>query len=301
MGRYGNYYGGWPSYIPVAERRREAARMVASLQKKGHKVNPVVIEGRVIAKTFWGKAWCKNLESYSDYDNRLPRGRTYVRNGSVINLEISSGQINALVSGSSIYEVTINISPVMAHQWKSIVDECSGKIDSLIELLQGKFSKGVMEIMTHSDKGLFPQLKEITLNCNCFDYVEMCKHVAAVLYSVGARLDEEPETLFLLRNADHMDLLSRATTATLSKEKQDQGDIANLTGDLSSLFGIDIEENAPSVMVESEARVSAQVQHISSRKKSMIKARSNRRKMSRGIPSKRKVKKSAMKSKRSAT
>ena len=134
MDRYG--YGGFPEYVPVAERRKQAARLVEKLKKKGQVVSPIVIEGRVIAKTFWGKQWCKNLESYSDYESRLPRGRTYVRNGSVIDLAIDSGKIKALVSGSSIYEVNIIIDPVALSQWFSLVQECTGKIDSLIDMLQ---------------------------------------------------------------------------------------------------------------------------------------------------------------------
>ena len=146
---------GYAPYVPVAERKKKAAKKVAALIKKGQVINPVVIEGRVIAKTFWGKSWCKHLESYSDYENRLPRGRTYVRNGSVIDLKLHSGEIKALVSGSEIYTVTVRIDPIAEQQWKNLVQECAGKIESLVELLQGKFSKGVMEIMSHETQNVF--------------------------------------------------------------------------------------------------------------------------------------------------
>src|SRR5947207_8239192 len=153
MSRYG--YDEFPPYVPVAERKRKAAREVEKLKKKGEIIQPVVITGRTIANTFWGKAWCTNLESYSDFENRLPRGRTYVRNGSVINLNVGAGEINAMVSGSSIYKVKITISPILSNKWNALVNECAGKIDSLIELLQGKFSKSIMQIITHPEKGLF--------------------------------------------------------------------------------------------------------------------------------------------------
>ena len=109
MGRYYDDYG-WKPYVPVAQRRAQAAREVAKRVKKGQKIYPVRIEGRTIASTFWGKAWCTNLESYSDYANRLPRGRTYVRNGSVVHLKIDKGRIEALVSGSELYEIQIDIA-----------------------------------------------------------------------------------------------------------------------------------------------------------------------------------------------
>jgi len=105
-------YWGWRPYVSVAQRRGQALREMAKLKKKGHPVSPVIVDGRTIAKTFWGKAWCENLERYSDFANRLPRGRTYVRNGSVIDLQISPGEIKALVSGSSIYKVAVKVAPV---------------------------------------------------------------------------------------------------------------------------------------------------------------------------------------------
>ena len=198
MGRYDEYYGGFAPYVSVAERRRKAAKKVAALQKKGKTISPVHIEGRTIARTFWGKAWCDNLEAYSDFSNRLPRGRAYVRNGSVIDLQITRGEIVAMVSGSSIYTVKITIRALEQPRWKAVIGHCSGQIDSLVELLQGKFSRGVMEIITCKERGLFPAPKQIAMDCSCPDGAVMCKHVAAVLYGVGARLDESPELFFQL-------------------------------------------------------------------------------------------------------
>lgn len=235
------WYGGFAPYVKVADRKKNAAKEVKKLKKKGQICEPIVIEGRTISNSFWGKAWCKNLESYSDYSNRLPRGRTYVRNGSVIDLKLAAGKVTALVSGSSIYKVKVTITKVLTTQWTKIVNECSGKIDSLIELLQGKFSKAVMEIMTHPKKGLFPDPKEIKLSCSCPDWADMCKHVAAVLYGVGARLDTRPEELFLLRQADHIELITKASTISLPQTTLDQSDQVFADSDLSSLFGIDID------------------------------------------------------------
>ena len=256
---------GYAPYVRVAERKKKAAKKVASLIKKGHAVNPILIEGRVIAKTFWGKAWCKHLESYSDYENRLPRGRTYVRNGSVIDLKLNPGEIRALVTGSSIYTVTIKVDSVPTQKWEILVKECAGKIESLIELLQGKFSKGVMEIITHQEKGLFPDLEHIKMDCSCYDYADMCKHVAAVLYGVGAHLDEHPEDLFTLRDTNHADLIEKAGSADLSKGRSDQ-DATHLMGDLSALFGIEIEGEPPPIIY-----LDSKVKKTPSRKKKLAK------------------------------
>ncbi len=239
----GRYYGGFAPYVPVAERKRRASNQIEKLKKSGKLVEAVIIEGRTIAKTFWGKAWCEHLESFSDYANRLPRGRTYVRNGSVFDLAVGEGEINAQVSGSSIYKVKITIAKVAKSRWESIVQACSGKIESLIELLQGKFSKGVMGVLTDPHKGLFPGVNDIKLSCSCPDWADMCKHVAAVLYGVGARLDGRPEALFLLRQADQFELISTASAASLTKMNSEDNDTRMGEADLSSLFGIDIADN----------------------------------------------------------
>ena len=197
------------AYVPVAERRRKAELAMEKLRKKGAAVSPVIDRGQEDHRvTFWGKAWCENLESYRDYENRLARGRTYVRNGSVVDLQIAPHEVTAMVSGSELYKVRISIGEVVKAQWKSICTDCAGGIDSLVELLQGRFSKGVMERICRQGAGLFPKPSEIRFSCSCPDYASMCKHVAAVLYGVGARLDAKPELLFRLRAVNENDLVA---------------------------------------------------------------------------------------------
>jgi len=244
---------GWRPYVPVAERRARAARELAKLAKKnGHASSPVLLEGRKIASTFWGKAWCDNLEAYSDYANRLPRGRTYVRNGSVVDLRISQGKVMARVSGSSLYRIEIKIKPLAASLWKSIQTECAGKIDSLIELLQGNLSLSVMQIVTRPERGLFPTPKEIELDCSCPDWADLCKHVAASLYGVGARLDKSPELLFLLRGVDPADLISKASAAEAVRQTAATDRAPVLTDkELTDVFGIELAEaQAPAKIKE---------------------------------------------------
>jgi len=238
-----DYYG-WRPYVSVAQRRRKAASEMAKLKKKGHPVSPVVVEGRTIVKTFWGKAWCENLERYSDFANRLPRGRTYVRNGSVIDLQIAPGEIKALVSGSEIYRVAVKVAPVAKARWQSICKDCAGAIDSLIELLQGRFSKGVMERVCRQKTGLFPSPDEIKLSCSCPDWAEMCKHVAAVLYGIGARLDQQPDLLFRLHNVDEKELIAGAGRALPQAKRAPAASKVLGDEDLSALFGLDIAPGA---------------------------------------------------------
>jgi uncharacterized Zn finger protein len=201
----------------------------------------VAIEGRTIAGTFWGKSWCENLESYSDYSNRLPRGRTYVRNGSVLDLQIESGEVNALVSGSEIYKIAIKVSAVPKARWTSICGDCAGAIDSLVELLQGRFSKGVMERICRQKTGLFPAPAEIHFSCSCPDWASMCKHVAAVLYGIGARLDRQPELLFKLRKVDAHDLIAKAGQGLPLAKKGPEKEKVLAADGLSELFGLDLE------------------------------------------------------------
>ncbi len=246
--------GGWRPYVSAAERKRRAARELDKLRKKGRTISPVVIEGRTIARTFWGKAWCDNLERYSDFASRLPRGRTYARNGSVIDLQIAPGQVTALVSGTEIYEVRIGIEAVPAPRWKAVCTDCAGAIDSLVELLQGKLSDRVMERICRAQTGLFPAPAEIELSCSCPDWATMCKHVAAVLYGVGARLDRQPELLFALRQVDQRALIARASRAApLSKKAPSKARIL-ATDDLAAMFGLDLAEGDAQVVPTTKRR-----------------------------------------------
>ena len=233
-----DHHGEWPAYVPVAERRRQAEREAARLRKKGQTLAPVRIEGRAIAGTPWGKAWCGNLESYRDYESRLPRGRTYVRNGSVIDLQIGQCEINALVSGSAIYRVAIGIAAMPAAQWRALCADCAGRIDSLVELLQGRLSQGVMERMCRQGVGLFPKPSYIRFACTCADHASMCTHGGAGVYGGGARLDERPELLFRLRGVDAGDLLAGLDTAMPASRSA--GTRTLEAEDVSALFGLDL-------------------------------------------------------------
>jgi len=262
---------GWPRYVPVAERRHKALKKMEAMRKKGRVISPVSIEGRTIARSFWGKAWCENLESYSDYENRLPRGRTYVRNGSVVDLQITAGQVTALVSGSQLYEVKVEILPVAQPRWKAICEDCAGSIDSLVELLQGRLSKGVMQRISQQQSGLFPSPKEIKLSCSCPDWADMCKHVAAVLYGVGARLDEQPELLFGLRAVNEQELIAGAGKSMPGAKKTP----AKVLGgeDLSALFGLDIADSAPPAKSARRAKTAPLAKVAQAKETRMTKAR----------------------------
>ena len=230
--------------MPVAARRARAMKKMEKLRKKGLEVKPVEIEGRKIARTFWGQAWCDHLESFSDYENRLPRGRTYVRNGSVCHLEIAGGRIDAMVNGSELYTVKVSITTLPRSKWKRVKNRCAGQIGSLLELLQGRLSTHVMSVVTDRNEGLFPLPGEISLKCSCPDWAVMCKHVAAVLYGVGARLDREPELLFLLRGVDHEELIGAEVGVTAATAGKKGGRRRISDDELSDVFGIEMTEDA---------------------------------------------------------
>jgi uncharacterized Zn finger protein len=233
-------YDEFPAYVSAAERRLRAARLLKALAKRGLAPKPIVVEGREIARTFWGKAWCDHLESHADLANRLPRGRTYVRNGSVLDLKISRGEVRAWVSGTEAYEATVRLEPLAPERWDAVRSACAGRIATAVELLAGRLSAAVMEVLCHRERGLFPATAELELKCSCPDGAWLCKHLAAVLYGVGARLDEAPELLFTLRGVDLEELVAAA------------GDVGSLTGGaaagatladehLAEIFGIELE------------------------------------------------------------
>ncbi len=253
------YY--WSPYVPVAQRRAKALRKMQQLRKKGKNIQPIEIEGRTIARSFWGKAWCEHLESFSDFENRLPRGRTYARNGSVCHLTVETGQIKAIVSGSELYNVIIKIKPLKASIWKAIKNRCSGQIGSMLELLQGRLSDHVMSIVTNRTEGLLPLPGQIDLHCDCPDWAEMCKHVAAVLYGVGNRLDSRPELLFTLRDVEANELIA----GDISLPDSVAGAGKTIADDrIADIFGVDIDR-------VTTAKKKTRISKITGRKKSSVK------------------------------
>jgi len=274
---------GWRPYVSAAKKRAKAQRLVQKLKKQGRQLLPIQIEGRTIAKSFWGKSWCENLERYSDYENRLPRGRTYARNGSILDLQMSPGKITAIVQGSDVYDVTVDLSPLPKKDWEKITRDCSQSIHSLLDLLQGRLSDGVMERLARPKEGLFPQPREIKIRCSCPDWAELCKHAAAVLYGVGARLDSQPELLFLLRQVDQSELIRHAANdKSLDTALSANSNDALQNEDLAELFGIELDGSTNS----NRART----------KRSSKPARKSTAKKSTTKPAKKSVKKSVKKS-----
>ncbi len=241
------YWGYYPPYVTVAKKKAKAAKKLKQLKKKNPDIKPIVLEGSKIAKTWWGKSWNSNLEQYADYSNRIGRGRSYVRHGAVLDLKIVSGKVESLVQGtrSKPYSVSVKIKAVNKNTWKHIKAACEGKLDSLQELLAGKFPKALGEIFAIQGKGLFPSPKEIDFSCSCPDWAYMCKHVAATLYGIGARLDEDPGLFFKLRKVKMKDLVTQAVedkTRKLLKKAKKKTSRVIADSDLADVFGIDMEE-----------------------------------------------------------
>jgi uncharacterized Zn finger protein len=250
-------YGDFAPYVPVAQRLANGRRKLEKLAKKrGRPLAPVKIEGRQIATSFWGKAWCDQLEAHSDYANRLPRGRTYARNGSVLDLHIGQGKVEAYVAGSELYTVTIQLTKLAAPRWKKIIEACAGKIGSLIGLLRGELSSEVLAVLTDSRTGLFPAPREIALSCSCPDGASMCKHVAAALYGVGARLDQSPELFFVLRQVDQAELLARANAAGMlvGARAETPGRKRIASHAVASVFGIELDDAPPAAKKAARTR-----------------------------------------------
>jgi len=263
----------WKPYVPVAVRRQKARRKMETLRKKGVDIQPIEIQGRKIAKKFWGEAWCDHIESFNDFENRLPRGRTYVRNGSVCHLAIKKGSIKAKVSGSDIYNIEVDIKTLPTKKWSAVKQRCAGQIGSLLELLRGSLSDHVMQVVTDREAGLFPLADEISFECDCPDWATMCKHVAAVLYGVGARLDQDPALLFLLRGVEHDELIDLDAQVDVSSAAGRSSTKRLASGDLGDVFGIDLAADAAVEPSQSKRSVKKKTKAKSkaTRKKSVTK------------------------------
>lgn len=251
-------YGYYPKYVTVAEKRDKAKKKIKQLRKKNPHIRPIILEGKALAKTWWGKAWNNNLESYADYRNRISRGRSYVRHLAVLDLQIAPGKVTSLVQGSmgTPYEVVISITKMKKKNWQNIKKKCQSRLSSLPDLLAGRIPKGLQEIFMVQGKGLFPAPSEIEFDCSCPDWASMCKHVAATLYGVGARLDEDPALFFTLRQAVIDDLVSQAVQSKTASiiEKPTTGSSKIIADDkLSDLFGLDMDDLVPVKPVKKKA------------------------------------------------
>ncbi|GHV41624.1 hypothetical protein FACS189490_08890 [Clostridia bacterium] len=215
-------WGYFEPYVSIGEKRAKAQKKLEQLRKKDPNIQPVIIEGKKIAKTWWGMAWCKNLESYADFHNRLGRGSAYVKNGFVIDLRIEESLITAQVFGSSVYKVNIKIDKLSDSTWHKISDVCAKRIDSVAALAEGKFPKELEDIFTQKG-GLFPSPKEIHMDCSCPDWADVCKHVAAAIYGVGARLDDDPLLFFKLRGVDPSELIKKSVDEKMSELLKNAG------------------------------------------------------------------------------
>jgi uncharacterized Zn finger protein len=273
MGYY--YYSGFPRYVSVGEKRVKAQKKLKQLKKKNSHITPLILHGTKLAHTWWGKAWNKNLEKYADYSNRIGRGRSYIRNGFVFDFKINPGEITSLVqgTGSRLYKIAIKINPLSKKTWNEIKKKCEGKIESLEELIEGKFPKDLIEIFTTKGKGLFPSPKEIKFSCSCPDWANMCKHIAATLYGVGVKLDDDPKLFFLLRKAEMDDLITE-TLRDKSKKmlKKAEKKTSRVIDDLDAIkmFGINIDEKISSGKIPILTKTK--------RKKSIIKTKATKKK-----------------------
>lgn len=227
-------------YVSVAQKKAKAEKLIQKLKKQRPDLQPVCLTGRSISTSFWGKAWCKHLETYADHENRIGRGRSYVRNSAVCHLEAAAGSLKAIVAGSSgeAYDVAITVRPLPESQLKSIKSASAGRIGSMLDLLSGKFPKDIMVQVADPENGLFPKLGELKFSCSCPDWAQMCKHVAATLYAFGHRLDLAPELLFLLRAVDPAELVNLEVMA----ESAVAGAASELADDtLAGIFGIELD------------------------------------------------------------
>lgn len=214
-------------------------------KKKGTVLEPVIIEGKDIVNSWWGKAWCENLERYADYQSRLPRGKRYVKSGTVVDLKIEKGKVSAKVQGTrkTPYKVEIRISPLKEEKTQALIQQCTKKIENLEQLVNGTFPEELKELFI-SEQGLFPTPREISFSCSCPDWALLCKHVAAVLYGIGNRFDQNPLLFFELRGIDvnrfiDITIENRIETMLENVDKPSKRIIEKQ--DYAELFGLDLD------------------------------------------------------------
>ncbi|TDD18652.1 hypothetical protein E1218_25585, partial [Kribbella turkmenica] len=176
---------------------------------------------RPFGATWWGRAWLEALEQRARLDpNRLSRGRSYARRGSVLDLTVSPGEVEAFVQGSRVtpYQVTVRIRAFTTAEWDAVLDVVSAQIGRVAALLDGELPPEVVDDVHAAGLDLLPGAGEVLTNCSCPDFAVPCKHSAAVCYLIADALDDDPFALLLLRGRPRDDLLtalrSRRSTTT---------------------------------------------------------------------------------------
>ena len=236
-------------YVSKAQQQQYASKSSLKLEKTlGRKLEPIILTSSKLATSWWGIMWNKNLERYATFSNRIGRGKTYVRNGLVIDFQIKYGEVNAYVQGTrkAPYKVTVSIDNINSKIVEKIKLSCQGKIETMEQLLEGSFSKDLADIFMVEGVGLFPEPKEIHFGCSCPDWTDCCKHVSAVLYAIGSKLDVNPSLFFTLRGLDLDDFLKdviiNKTDNLLEKGKNCNSKRIIKEKNINDLFQINIED-----------------------------------------------------------
>ena len=229
-----------PTIAELREKVRDSSKIAAKKKLQYEPIGPV--SRRDVCTSWWGKAWCANLEQYADFESRLGRGKRYMKSGTVIDLKIRKGRIEARVQGTrkTPYKVEIRISPLSEEKCDALIEKCGRRINNMECLIKGEFPSELKELFT-SENGFFPSPKEISFSCSCPDWALMCKHVAAAMYGIGVRLDENPFYFFELRGIDvdrfiNVALESKVESMLKNADKRTERMIDN--ADLTALFGV---------------------------------------------------------------
>ncbi|MGH9066476.1 MAG: SWIM zinc finger family protein [Acidimicrobiales bacterium] len=162
-------------------------------------------------QTWWGRAWVEAIEGRARLDpNRLPRGRTYARRGSVGELGVEPGVVRAAVQGSRAkpYAVWVRVRPFDDGEWDRLLDSVASRLGHAAALLDGELPAELSEDVAAAGLDLLPGLGEVQPRCTCPDWADPCKHSAAVCYLIADALDADPFLLLLLRGRSREEVMA---------------------------------------------------------------------------------------------
>lgn len=154
--------------------------------------------------TWWGEQWLNAL-THIDYDNRLPRGRTYANKGAVKDLKLSGGALHAKVQGSRPrpYQVSIQVPSLTEKNVENLLDALVSDPGVIARLLNGELDPSVLTHAQYLGIAIFPsKWKDLAMQCSCPDWAVPCKHLAAAIYLMSREIDSNPFLVFSLRSVD---------------------------------------------------------------------------------------------------
>lgn len=176
--------------------------------------------------TAWGQRFLQALEQGLE-PKRLARGRQYSASHRVPDWAWTGGHLrfSGKNRGTAYYgmnepirfEGHIEISPLPGCLWQAVIPELGNQAGFIARLLLNEIPDSLESHLQARGHSLIPGRygEDLQATCSCPETESPCRHVAAVLVALAARIDQTPLLLFELRGLNRATLAARLEDTVL--------------------------------------------------------------------------------------